>query len=140
MHEAAMIRAFMAGLIARAGGVEAAAALIGARLGHEISKGSISKRQAGQLDWPLVEIIALEDAVGARPVRSWIARNLPELAEGHDLMRGLASVSKESGEAMSAVMRMLAGEGDRARARAEVQEALDALRVLAAGLEAGEGA
>lgn len=135
-----MIRALMAGLIRQAGGVEASAALIGQKLGREISKGSISKRQAGQLDWPLVEILALEDVLCTHSVRRWLFRSLPEIAEGQDLMHGLAAVTKESGEAMTAVLRMIAGEGDRAKARAEVQEALEALRALAAGLEAEEGA
>ena len=72
MSERRIIRAFMANLIEKAGGFDAAAAMIGARLGHDISKGSISKRQSGQLDWPLIEIMALEDAVGEQPVRRWL--------------------------------------------------------------------
>lgn len=136
MSEAAMIRAFMAGLVDRAGGVDAAAAVIGARLGHEVSKGSISKRLAGQLDWPLIEIMALEDAVGDRCVRQWLARSLPDATRGHSMMAMVASIAREHGEAVSAVMEFAAGRGDIARARKEVEDALSALTRLAADLEA----
>ncbi|WP_225028990.1 hypothetical protein, partial [Xinfangfangia pollutisoli] len=111
-----MIRAFMSGLVDRAGGVEASAALIGARLGADVSKGSISKRLAGHLDWPLVEIMALEDAVGDPCVRRWLARTLPDLVEGQTLIQATADAVREHGEAVSAVMDLASGRGDRATA------------------------
>lgn len=130
-----MIRAFMAGLVDRAGGVDAAAALIGARLGADVSKGSISKRLSGALDWPLVEIMALEDAVGDRCVRRWLARSLPEISEGQSLMQAAAMAVREHGEAISAVMDFASGGGDRARARKELAESVTALTRLAAAME-----
>lgn len=139
MSEAAMIRAFMAGLVDRAGGVDAAAAVIGARLGHEVSKGSISKRLAGQLDWPLIEIMALEDAVGDRCVRRWLARSLPEISEGQTLMQAAADVVREHGEAISAVMDFAAGRDCRAKARKEVADAVTASNRLAALMEGDDG-
>ena len=132
-----MIRAFMAGLVERAGGVDAAAALIGARLGAEVSKGSISKRLHGQLSWPLEEIMALEDAVGDPCVRRWLARSLPEDEVARSLMEGLAEVARETGEALGAVAALASG-GCRTSARKEVQDALTATRKLAARLEVDE--
>ena len=127
----------MARLIDAAGGVDAAAALIGARLGHEVSKGSVSKRQSGQLDWPLVEVMALEDAVGQPLVRRWLAQSLPEACAAQSLMQGMAEVSREHGEAMAAVMELAAGKGSHTRARAELSEALQAIGALAAIVEEG---
>lgn len=138
MSDRLMIRAFMAGLVERAGGVEPAAALIGARLGADVSKGSISKRLAGLLDWPLVEVMALEDAVGDPCVRRWLARGLPEVAEGQSLMQAAADAVRENGEAVSAALDFAAGRGSRARACKEASEAVHASRRLAALMEGGE--
>jgi hypothetical protein len=135
MDDRAMIRAFMAGLVDRAGGVDAAAALIGARHGTDVSRGSISKRLAGHLDWPLVEIMALEDAVGDPCVRRWLARSLPELDEGRSLMQAAAETVRENGEAVSAVMDFAAGRGSKARARKEVSDLVTASARLAALME-----
>lgn len=135
MSDRAMIRAFMAGLVDRVGGVEPAAALIGARLGTEVSKGSISKRLAGHLDWPLVEIMALEDAAGHRCVRRWLAASLPEVAEGQSIMQGVADAAREHGEAVAAVMKYATSGTDRAQARKELAEAVHAIRHLAALLD-----
>lgn len=136
MSDRSMIRAFMAGLIDRAGGMEAAAALIGARLGQEVSKGSVSKRQSGALDWPLVEIIALEDAVGDACVRRWLSRSLPEDGLGQGLLSGLAEAARETGEAVGAVAAYASGQITRAEAAKEVQDAVTATKRLAARLEA----
>lgn len=134
MDEAGMIRGFMAGLIRRAGGIEAAAALIGAGIGREVGKGTVSKRQAGVLDWPLVEIMALEDALGDACVRRWLARSLPEDG-GRDLMLEIAEVSREHGEAIYTALAYATGSGARSVARKEVAEALEAVQRLAVALE-----
>lgn len=138
MCDRVMIRAFMAGLIERAGGLDAAAAAIGARLGAEVSKGTVSKRMSGQLDWPLVEVMALEDAVGDPCVRRWLARSLPEAGQAASLMQGVADLSREHGEAVGAVLDLAAGRGCPDRARKEVADALVALSALAARLEVQE--
>lgn len=132
----AMIRAFMAGLVERAGGVDAAAAMIGARLGAEVSKGSISKRLAGHLDWPMVEVWALEDLLGDPCVSRWRSSKLAGVAEGQSLMRAATDLVREHGEAVSAVMELASGQGNRAIVRKEVSEALEAAKRLAAVVEA----
>ena len=138
MSDRLIISAFMQGLVSRAGGVDAAAAIIGARHGSDVSKGSISKRLSGHLDWPLVEIIALEDALGDHCVRRWLARSLPEAAEGQNLMQGAGAMAVEAGEAMAAVMDFTSGRGSKAKARKEVQDARAATDALAALLEGDE--
>ena len=134
----AMIRAFMANLIRKAGGVDAAAQMIGADLRTAVSKGSISKRQAGQLDWPLVEVMALEDALVDFPVRDWLAQSSPKAVEGQSLIIIAGRMAVESGEAMAATMEFASGRGSRALARKEVQDARAATDALAALLEASE--
>lgn len=138
MSDRKIILAFMQGLVEKAGGVDPAAAIIGARHGAEVSKGTISKRLAGQLDWPLVEIMALEDAVGDHCVRRWLSRSLPEVAEGQSLIEGVAEVARENGEAVSAVMGFVSGRTSRDVARKEVQDACAAVTALAALID-GEG-
>lgn len=140
MSDAAMVRAFMARLIEAAGGVDPAAALIGARLGHEVSKGSISKRQSGHLDWPLVEVMALEDALGLPVVRRWLAQTLPDATDTKTMAQGVAEVSREAGEAVAAVVNLMVGSGSRVSARKELAEARDALARLAARVEEGGNA
>jgi len=137
MTDRRMINAFMVGLVNRAGGVDAAAALIGASTGRDPSKGTISKRLAGELSWPIEEVWAPEDAVGDRCVTRWRARNLPEERERHGLMQLLPDVARESGEAVSAVMGLMSGAVDRATARKEVAEARRALAALDHRLEDG---
>jgi hypothetical protein len=137
MSDRLMIRALMAGLVEKAGGVDPAAALIGARLGAEVSKGSVSKRMGGHLEWPLVEIMALEDAVGDPCVRRWLARSLPEVTEGQSLMQVAAEVVREHGEAISAVMDFATGRGKRATARKELADVVTATARLAAVMDEG---
>ena len=138
MSERQMISAFMQGLVDRAGGVDAAAALIGARLGTEISKGTISKRMTGKLGWPLDEIRALEKVLNDFPVSRWVAQSLPEAAEGLNIMQGAGAMAVETGEAMAAVMDFTSGRGSKDRARKEVQDAVAATAAMAALLEASE--
>lgn len=135
MSDAAMIRSFMARLIAAAGGVDPAAALIGARLGREVSKGSISKRQAGLLDWPLLEVWALEDALADPCISEFRSRSLPSHVQASGLLQLMPEVARESGEALAAVMDLASGRGNRDVARKEVAEAHRVLGRLAAQLE-----
>lgn len=137
--DAAMIRAFMARLVEEAGGVDAAAALIGARLGHEVSKGSISKRLGGHLDWPLVEILALEKALANPCVSRWLAGAVPEVSQARTLMAAVAEAAREHGEAVAAVLEVGMGSGQMATARRELQEATVSLARLSATLTAIEG-
>lgn len=135
----AMIRVFMARLVERAGGVDAASAFISARLGSTVCKGTVSKRMAGHLEWPLVEIMALEDAVGDLCVRRWLAGSLPGVAESQSLMAAAAASALEHGQAVAAVLAVANGQGDLAIARREMAEAAQALTALLAALDAQGG-
>lgn len=135
MSDRQIIQAFMAKLIEKAGGYDATAAIISARLGHDISKGSISKRQSLQLDWPFIEIIALEDSVGDPCVSLWRARRLPEVEDSMCLLRGAASLARESGEAFEAIADLAAGSGCRDKARKEVADLIVASKNVAAILD-----
>lgn len=139
MSERLMIKAFMASLIEKAGGFDAAAAVIGARLGHDISKGSISKRQSGQLDWPLIEILALEDAVGEQPVRRWLMQSLPEVQDAACLMQSAGELAAEGGEAVMALTQLAMGKGCRATARKQIADVIDSAKRTAAVLVREEG-
>lgn len=135
MSDRHIIQAFMAKLIEKAGGFDAAAAIISARLGHDISKGSISKRQSLQLDWPFVEIMALEDAVGDRCISDWRQRTNPAAVEAGELMDLIASAGQESGEAISELVRYAHGTGDRAKALKELEDSIAVKKRLRALLE-----
>ena len=136
----AIIRAFMVNLIRKAGGVDAAAMLIGADLGAPVSKGSISKRQAGYLDWPLVEIMALEDALLDYSCREWFAQTTPKAAADQNLMHSVGRMAAESGEAMAAAMEFASGHGSRALALKEAHDALLSASNLVAQLTGGGAA
>lgn len=135
-----MIRVFMVRLVERAGGVDAASALVSARLGRNVCKGTISRRMSGDLDWPLVEIMALEDVVGDLCVRRWLCGALPEAAVQRDLLGAVAVSAREHGEALAAALAVGAGAGDMAVARRELSEAAQALKVVLAALDAAGGA
>lgn len=131
-----MIRAFMARLVDHAGGVDAAAALIGARIGHSVSKGTISRRMSGELDWPLVEIRALEKVLGDFCVSRWIAGDVPEVAQAQSVMAAVSVSVREHGEALSAALEVAMGRGNAAVALREMDEAAHALGCLRATLGA----
>ncbi|KFI24155.1 hypothetical protein CG50_13745 [Paenirhodobacter enshiensis] len=100
--------------------------------------GTISKRLSGHLDWPLVEIMALEDALDDRCVRRWLLSTTPDHAEHIDLLDGASALSREVGEAVSAVVGLATGKADRARVRKEVQDARHVVERLSAVLEGDE--
>lgn len=130
MTDAQTIHALMQGLVEHAGGPESAARRIGARFGDKAEdlvkatrKGTISRRCSGSLTWPLDEIMALEEATGDYRVREWLAASRPGAAAEGSLMQLAADVSRESGEAISAVLAMLSQKGTR---EAALKEALEA--------------
>lgn len=137
-----MIHALMIGLVERAGGPEAAARMIAARLGdpgdkivEATRKGTISRRISGSLTWPLDEVLALEDALGDYRVRNWLGQTLPTPEPDASLIQVLADASRETGEATSAVMDLIAKRGTREAARKEVAEGLLFFQQLLACLE-----
>lgn len=132
-----IIRASMKSLIDGFGCYDAVAETFNARWGVGFgsggaSKGTISKKVVGQLDWTVADVIALEDASDRYPVTRMMARRLvdrPVVAGGSLLMDG-SSIAKESGEAISAI---LAAEqstcaDQMADAIAELDEAIFAMR------------
>lgn len=119
------------------GCLDAAAETIHARWGRGASKGTLSKRGAGLLDWTVMDIIALEDGAGRYPVTRWMMRRvaegdpgpaLPDApgSEGRDMVTLAAQVSRESGAAVSAILsaQLSARADDRAQAVAEISEAI----------------
>ena len=73
MSDSNMIRALMRPLIQKAGGLMPAATIIDAALGLPLDRDGLSRRkstlwqrQEGELEWPMVEVWALEDALGDR--------------------------------------------------------------------------
>lgn len=135
MSDSHIIRAFTGKLIEKIGGFDATAALLSARFGKEVHKGTLSKRQAGDLEWPLSHIWALEDAAGDHCISRYRSQVLPEISEGVSLMHGVATLARENGEAMAAVADFVAGTGCRDRARKEVSDLIGASKSLAAVLE-----
>jgi len=119
---------------------DAVAESINARWGAGASKGTISKKASGQLDWTLADVIALEDASGRYPVTRLMARRLESrvVVTDENLMVQAGSIAKESGEAISAI---LAAEqsscaNERVQAICEIDEAIYAMVQARTRLEA----
>lgn len=127
----ANISAVMRSLAERFGCLDAVAETIAARRGRSVSKGTISQKLNGSLDWTLADMIALEDAFGVHPVTRLIARRLndkPEAAAENLLTAG-AEMAKEGGEAIAAVLAAQASAccHDEARAICEIDEGIAAM-------------
>jgi hypothetical protein len=131
-------RVSMAALVQSLGCFDAVAETINARWGASASKGTISKKMAGQLDWTMADVIALEDAAGRFPITRMLARRRAarSTAPGTLIQDG-ASIAKEAGEAIAAVLaaEQSSGADERAEAIKEVDEAIVALRAARARLE-----
>jgi hypothetical protein len=124
-------RANMMSIVDWFGCFDAVAETINARWGGVASKGTISKKTSGTLDWTLVDVIALEDARGDYPVTRMMVRRLKGRSELVDccLVQQSGVIAKESGEAISAI---LAAEqsscaDEKAQAIREIDEAMLAL-------------
>ncbi len=136
------VAATMRALIGRIGCLDAAAEVIRAR-GYSASKGTLSKKLSGDLQWSISDVIAIEDAVGDWPVRRLLARSLDRSAVIPTvcLTKAAASIAKETGEAVAAVLDAEGAFSDRDRAQAlvELQEAIDALSAAKATIHAMGG-
>ncbi|QBR35733.1 hypothetical protein ETW23_05845 [Leisingera sp. NJS201] len=136
-----IVRANMKSLVDWFGCYDAVAETFNARWGGGASKGTVSKKVTGNLDWTVADVIALEDAAGRYPVTRMMARRLdrrPDVTGGSLLQDG-SSIAKESGEAIAAI---LAAEqsscaDDRAAA---IKEALEARSAIDRALARLEGA
>ena len=89
------IKALFDALVRKAGGVDAAAAVFGARFGAD-QKGTVSKIVAGQLRVPLIGAVALEDAVGEYPITLALGERLNHRAVGGGDLAELAAQSLET--------------------------------------------
>ena len=126
------------------GCLDAACETISARLGRSVSKGTLSKRLAGQQGWPADEVMALEDAAGRHPVTRMLARRLNpnEGTAAGCVLAHAGDVARETGEAVSAILaaqRSDAGD-DVSQALVEIDEALAALERARARLASDAGA
>lgn len=125
--------ASMRALVESYGCYDAVAEVFNARWGGGSSKGTISKKMSGQLDWTIAEIIALEDASGHHPITRLLARRLEKRSSMivGDLVAQTGAIAKESGEAIAAI---LAAEqsfdaNECAQAVIEIDEAVAAMEL-----------
>ncbi len=127
-----VVRSTMSALVDGFGCYDAVAETFNARWGGGASKGTVSKKVSGHLDWTVADVIALEDAMGRFPVTRMLARRLEKrtaVAPGSLILDG-SSIAKESGEAIAAILSAEASESadERAQAVTEIREAIEALR------------
>lgn len=138
----ALVRLTCTAMIERLGGFDAACAVLEARWGHPVSKGTLSKKKAGVLDFTVADVWALEEVLGEYPVTDLLTkrRDAGVRAEGGDLLALSGMVSKESGEAVQAVLALLGrgDDGDPAATIKELNEAISAMGRIVDALEAGD--
>lgn len=133
-------RANMKSIVDWFGCYDAVAETINARWGGGASKGTVSKKAAGHLDWTIADVIALEDARGYFPVTRMMVRRMSDHATPADgcLIQDSSSIAKESGEALKALLdaQQSNSADEKAQAITEIDEAIFALRQARARLEA----
>lgn len=133
-----LVNSQMAALIDGYGCLDAAAEAINARTGQNVVKGTLSKRLSGQWGWPVDDVIALEDATGRHPITRMMARRLnpDERTASGSILIHAGAISKEAGEAVSAILAAQQSDADQDKAQAitEIDEAIAALRRARAAL------
>ncbi|WP_339819701.1 hypothetical protein [uncultured Paracoccus sp.] len=146
MSDSNMIRALMRPLIQKAGGLMPAATIIDAALGLPLDRDGLSRRkstlwrrQEGELEWPMVEVWALEDALGDRPVSNWRARNAAAPVKAGCILDILSEACSESGDAFAAITSFIAGKGSRERALSEIEESIAAKKRLRDAIDQDNG-
>ena len=128
-----IVHAQMRAQVGRFGCLDATASMIRASTGGECSIGTLSKRLAGHLSWPIEDVAALEEALGEYPITEMLARRL----RGNDAPSGLpltthaGAIAKETGEAIAAAISACASDRaeDYATAVVELDEAAAAISV-----------
>ena len=137
-----IVNANMRALIDWFGCYDAVAETINARWGGGSSKGTISKKASGQLDFTVADVIALEDAAQLYPITRLLARRLKtdNRPDATCLLTQTGIIAKESGEAIAAI---LAAEqsscaNETAQAITEIDEAVEALKIARARLEGAQ--
>ncbi|MGV6840591.1 MAG: hypothetical protein ACWA40_10400 [Planktomarina sp.] len=97
----------MRSLVQSFGCYDAVAEVLNVRHGGSASKGTISKKMSGQLDWTLSDMIALQDAAGAYPVTHILVRQQEGQQETliECLVAHAGVIAKEHGEATDAILK-----------------------------------
>ncbi|RBW43411.1 hypothetical protein DS901_10245, partial [Loktanella sp. D2R18] len=117
------------------------AATINARWGGGSSKGTVSKKASGILDWTVADVIALEDASEQFPITQMMVKRLEaqEVINDICLMSLTGTIAKENGEAIAAILsaQQSSSADDRVRAMKEIDEAIVALQQARARLAVG---
>lgn len=134
-----VVGAHMRAMVARLGCFDAVAATISGRWGEPISKGTISRKMNGTLDWAVRYVIALEDALDSYPVTQLQQKRLTKATPPRANLAPTAcaaNVARETGEAVSAILvaAMSNGSTDKARAIREIDEAISDLQMARAVL------
>lgn len=134
-------RAHMKAIVDHLGCFDAVAETINTRWGEGASKGTVSKKVSGSLDWTIADVVALEDASGRYPVTRTLARRLEAAGQVADcnLVEHSGVIAKESGEAIAAILaaQQSSCADQRADAVCEIEQAIQALNVARRRLEAG---
>lgn len=128
-----LTRAMFDGLVRRAGGVDAVAAVMEARFGTG-HKGTVSKMCAGQIGVTVAAVEAVEDFVGAYPITQRLFRRLASERQARGCLRELAAESAmAAGVAHAALIRAVseAGEGGPEVTPAEAAAIAATMRELA---------
>jgi len=130
------IDAQMRALVGGHGCLDAAAEAVNARWGTSVCKGTLSRRMSSDLPWTILDVIALEDALGRYPVTRMMTRRIEDNGPG-DVVSAAQVVAKETGEAVAALMGAMvsASSSERAHAIVEIDEAIEALRQARSALE-----
>lgn len=129
-----VVSAQMRALVDSFGCFDAVAETLNARwgpFGRGASKGTISKKMAGQLEWTVCDVLALEDAAGRYPVTRLLSRRMnARQVEAGTLLEAACGIAKECGEAQSAVLAAVQScdAGEEAQAIKEIDEAIESLR------------
>lgn len=129
----------MRALVQWFGCYDAVAETINTRWSGGASKGTISKKMSGHLDWTLCDVIAIEDAVGRHPVTRCLANRLGARfsSASESLVAQSGVIAKETGEAIAAILsaEQSLDAADRAQAIVEIDEAIEALQCALARLD-----
>ena len=135
---ALVVSAHMRALVGRLGCLDAAAETLNARWGGGHSKGTLSRKLNGSLDWTVKDVAGLEDALGQFPVTRLLERRRVQATPATvSILTQAGTISRETGEAIAAILAAEQSDSahDRAQAVVELDQALEALRLARARLE-----
>jgi hypothetical protein len=135
-----IVHANMKAVIDWYGCFDAAAETINARWGGGASKGTLSRKLSGSLDFTVPDVIALEDAAQRFPVTKLLARRLESRSNAGVgcLIAQSGAIAKECGEAISVILsaEQSSCADETADAIKEIDEAIGVLKEARGILEA----